>query len=355
MKNLDDLKEILRLDGSDMLDLLVSFPKQCEDALFIGEHAEIIPRYKKKKYSHIVFSGLGGSAIGADTLKGYVGDEIAVPVFVNRNYTLPQFVKDDSLLFAVSYSGNTEETLAAYASAKSRKVNTVVITSGGKLMELALKNKDMLIAIPKGYPPRCALGYSFIPAVMALSKIGFIKNKKDEIRKAAHFLDNLQKEKLAPKVKGRANIAKEIAMKIYGKFPVIYSSEKLSAVITRWRGQIAENAKTLSSTHVFPEMNHNEIVGWVNPEALLKNFIAIMLKDKDDHSWIKKRIEVTTSILRKAKFSVLEVESQGRNFLERMLSLVYIGDFVSFYLSLLNNIDPTPVDRITYLKKQLAK
>ena len=125
--------------------------------------------------------------------------------------------------------------------------------------------------------------------------------------------------------------------------------------MTRWRGQLAENAKVLSSMHVFPEMNHNEIVGWTNPRGLLRKFTAIMLKDTSDHPRIKKRMEITTSILKNEKFNVIEVEACGKSRLDRMLSLMYIGDFVSFYLAILNKVNPTPVDRIDYLKRELAK
>ena len=352
--SLDNLAAISKLDKESMLDLLTGFPKQCEDALFIGENTRIKTLYKRS-YSNIVFTGLGGSAIGADILNTYVGGEIGIPIVVNRNYTLPNFVNNSSLIFVVSYSGNTEETLSAYSEAKKRNANTVVITSGGKLKELAFKNQDMLALIPKGYPPRCALGYSFIPAVVMLSKLGLIKNKKDEIKQAAKFLEDLEKKSLGPGVMGRRNISKEIAKKIYKKVPIIYASNRLGSVATRWRGQFAENSKVISSTHVFPEMNHNEIVGWVNPKKLLMDFVAITLKDKSDHERIKKRMTITASILKKEGFKTLEIESLGKNFLERMLSLVYIGDFTSFYLTMLYKIDPTPVERITYLKKQLAK
>jgi len=352
--NLDNSKEISKLDRENMLDLLVSFPKQCKDALFIGEHLRLVTSYKRG-YSNIVFTGLGGSAIGADVIKGYVGGEISIPIFVNRTYAMPHFVNRETLVFAASYSGNTEETLSAYRDAKKRQAKVVVITSGGKLRNLALGNKDMLIIIPKGYPPRCALGYSFIPALTTLYKLGIVKNKKEEIKKAVHFLDNLQEKKLASSVKGRANIAKSIAGKIHGKLPVIYASDKLGSIATRWRGQFAENSKTLASSHVFPEMNHNEIVGWVHPRGILKNFVAIVLRNKEDFTRVKKRMDITVSILKRSKFRVLELESEGKSLIERMLSLIYTGDFVSFYLSILNRINPTPVDRITYLKNQLMK
>jgi len=352
--NLDSPKDIAKIDTENMLDLLVSFPRQCEDALFIGRRSAVKTRYKKR-YSNIVFTGLGGSAIGGDIIKGYTGGELDIPIYINRNYTLPHFVNKDSLVFAVSYSGNTEETLSAYTEALRRDANVIVITSNGKIKEHASKNNDILVTLPKGYPPRCALGYSFIPAIVMLAKLKLIKNKDEEIKAASCFLAGLKEKALSPGVKGRANVSKAVAKKIYGRFPVIYASEKLGSIAMRWRGEFAENAKTLSSSHVFSEMNHNEIVGWKNPGSLLKDFAAIILRDKHDLSRIRKRMDITASILKKAKFQVLEVESKGKTLLERMLSLVYIGDFASFYLSVLNKQDPTPVKRIAYLKKQLAR
>ena len=352
--NLDNPKDIARIATENMLDLLFTFPGQCEDALSIGEGTTVRSRYRRR-YLNIVFTGLGGSAIGGDAVKGYTAGEINVPVYVNRNYALPHFVNKDSLVFAVSYSGNTEETLSAYVDAKKRKANTIVVTSNGKMKDLALKNDETLIVLPKGYPPRCAFGYSFIPAVVMLAKLGLIKDKSKEIKSAAHLLRKLAARSLMPEIRGRANISKTIARKIHGKFPVIYASSRLESVVTRWRGQLAENAKTLSSSHLFPEMNHNEIVGWKNPAGVLNKFTAIMLKDGFELTRIKKRMDITAAILKKAGFDVLEVKSIGKTFLERMLALVYTGDFVSFYLSILCGQDPTPVDRITYLKRQLGR
>ena len=191
--------------------------------------------------------------------------------------------------------------------------------------------------------------------MVLLGKLGIIKNKKKEIKKAIHLLYGLQKKSLNPHIKKSANISKSTAEKVYKRFPVIYSSSRMESIAKRWRGQFAENSKTLASHHVFPEMNHNEIVGWDNPEKLLKGSTVIMLKDKGDLPQIKKRMKITSSILRKENFNVLEIESRGTGLLERMLSLVYIGDFTSFYLAIMNKIDPTPVDRIAYLKRELAK
>jgi glucose/mannose-6-phosphate isomerase len=233
--DLGSLKQIARLDKENMLDLLISFPRQCEDAVFIAERVGIRANYRRN-YSHVVFTGLGGSAIGADFVRNYISHEIALPVFVNRNYALPEFVNNASLVFAVSYSGNTEETLEAYSDAKKRRASVVAITSGGKLKEHALKNGDTLVSIPKGYPPRCALGYTFIPAIMILSKLGLVKAKKGEIKKAVQVLDALAQRKLAPHIAEEANTSKRIARRVHRRFPVIYSSSRLDSIATRWRG-----------------------------------------------------------------------------------------------------------------------
>ncbi|MBU0490204.1 MAG: bifunctional phosphoglucose/phosphomannose isomerase, partial [Bacteroidetes bacterium] len=151
------------------------------------------------------------------------------------------------------------------------------------------------------------------------------------------------------------NISKRIALNLYGTFPVIYAAAMhMNVVAVRWKWQIAENAKTLSSSHEYPEMNHNEIVGWCRPRSLLKEFMIINLRDKKDHPRVKIRMDVTNSILKRSGFKVMELISKGDTLLSRMMSLVYIGDFVSFYLAVLNKIDPTPVERIAYLKGKLA-
>lgn len=355
MIDLYDLKEIKKYDKSGMLDLVESFPEQCLRAKDIGM-AFKVPGDLKPKYRNIVFIGVGGSAIGADLVRSYIADEAKVPIFVNRNYTLPNFVDENSLVVAASYSGNTEETLSAYKDAKSKKAALVAITSGGELESLARQDNYPHMTIPKGLPPRCALGYSFFPSLILLSKLGIIEDKSSEIYAAIDILKDLRNKKIGFNVKGKNNLAKSIAGRIHLKFPVIYGGQdRIDSVVTRWRGQLAENSKTLSSSHIFPEMNHNEIVGWENPKKLLKNFIVIILRDAGDHPRTSKRMDITKGIIEAKLAKVIEVRSVGKDVLSRILSLIYIGDFVSYYLAILNKRDPTPVESVTYLKKELAK
>ena len=355
MHILDDLKAIEKYDASDMLELIESFPEQCQDAKHIGGEFEL-PKNFNTNCKNIVCIGLGGSGIGADIGRSYVADDAKIPLFVNRNYTLPNFVDEDTLVVASSYSGNTEEVLSAYRDARDRGSKIIVITSGGKLEKSAQIDEAPCIKIPAGFPPRCALGYSFFPLLILLSKIGIIKDQSLLIDDAIRVLRKIKNSRLGCKVKYKDNQAKRIASEIYGKLPVIYAGQDhVDSIATRWRGQLAENSKTLASSHLFPEMNHNEVVGWENPKTILRNSIVIMLRDAADHPRISKRMDITRNIFKKDRIKVIEVRSFGKELLARIFSLIYIGDFVSFYLAILNGIDPTPVERVAYLKKELCK
>ncbi|MBI5143845.1 MAG: bifunctional phosphoglucose/phosphomannose isomerase [Candidatus Omnitrophica bacterium] len=355
MLSLDDFDVIERYDKSGMLKLIESFPEQCSRAKEIGM-AFNLPAGFRAQYKNIIFAGVGGSAIGADLVRSYITDEARIPIFVNRNYTLPGFVNEDSLVIASSYSGNTEETLSAYDDAKSKKAALFAITSGGELeRRLKMDNIPHMI-IPAGLPPRCALGYSFFPILALFGKIGLIEDRSKKIDVMVGLLKDLRDKKNAHNVSEKENVAKSLARSIYLKYPIIYGGQDhIDSVVTRWRGQLAENSKTISSSHILPEMNHNEIVGWENPKKLLEHFIVICLRDSDDHRRTSKRMDITKTIIEKNNVKVIEVYSIGVDLLSRIFSLIYIGDFVSFYLAILNKRDPTPVESVTYLKNELAK
>jgi glucose/mannose-6-phosphate isomerase len=169
-------------------------------------------------------------------------------------------------------------------------------------------------------------------------------------------LEELKNKSINPRIGAKDNIAKYAASKLFNKLAVIYASSiHFDVVATRLRGQLNENSKTLASSHVFPEMNHNEIVGWQNPKKLFKDFVVMMLRDKDMHPRVAKRMDITQEIFKKEGIEVIDIWSRGEGLLSRIFSLIYIGDFISYYLALLYGIDPTPVDRVTYLKNKLAE
>lgn len=336
-----------------MLKFIHDLPEQCRDAYQIGKTANI--NKSIVKINNIVFAGVGGSGIGADLIKVFLQNELKIPVSICRNYTLPDFVSEDTLLFCLSYSGNTEETLSCFEQGRKRNAFVITMGAGGRLKELSLKNNTH-ISIPSGYPPRTAIGYMSIVILGVLARFGLIKDKEDDVKELFSILTDIRDKEIGFDVLLEKNISKQIAFKLYKKYPIIYgTSDTTEAVSSRWREQIAENSKMLSSSNILPEMNHNEIVGWVFPKELLRSFKAIVLCDKDDHERTKERVNISCEIIKKSKTETMVLKRENGGKLARIYSLIYIGDFVSFYLAILNNIDPTPVESIDYLKKELAK
>jgi glucose/mannose-6-phosphate isomerase len=360
MSVLEDIDAIKKIDKDGMYGLIVDFPNQLADSLKISKKVDL-KKINPEKIKNIIVAGMGGSAIGGDLVKSYLAEETDLPFFVCKNYTLPQFVSQKSLVFVSSYSGNTEETLSAYQDAKKRKAQIISICSGGKLNELNLEDGIPLVEIPKGFPPRAALGFSFVPIILILSRLKLIKNKENELKKALGFLSknvNQYRQDAPHKMEKDAleNKAKELALRLHHKLPIIYASiDFFDAVAYRWKCQICENSKMLAYSNIFPEFNHNELVGWNILKGLKGKLVVVILRDKDDHPRIKTRIEIVKRILQGRKIEVIEAESHGENLLSRILSLIQLGDFTSFYLAILNKVNPTPVKVIDFLKSELAK
>jgi glucose/mannose-6-phosphate isomerase len=286
---------------------------------------------------------MGGSAISGDLLIGCMGDEITVPVIVNRGYEIPGFVDNRSLVFITSYSGNTEETLSIYEQAVSRTDNILCITSGGKLE--ALKPRH-IFRIPDGYQPRCAIGWLFAPMVTALHQLGVIGDKSKELKESVDILSSLSGEF---GLDGSSPF--RLAEKLVQKLPVIYSDSRFLSVARRWVTQLNENSKQFAHFNAFSELNHNEIVGFGEPET---DSVIVILRDRSYSARINLRIELTKELLQ-PHAGVEEIESHGNSMLARFFSLIYFGDWVSYWLAEMKGIDPTPVKRIDWLKGQLEK
>jgi|TARA_Y100000310_G_scaffold345855_1_gene471502 glucose/mannose-6-phosphate isomerase len=314
-----------------MLKVIEDFPQQCRTALDLPRGMAVTGKIDK-----IVVAGMGGSAVGGDLLKLYMHNS-KIPVFVVRDYKVPEFVDRNTLVFAVSYSGNTEETLSAFADAKRKNATIIAITSGGELAEKA----NRVIKIPKGLQPRAALGYVFFPVLGVLANSNLADVRSEEITEMLDILSKTDDFK---------TVGERIAKKIGLRTPLIYASEATSTVAYRWKTQFNENSKVAAFYNIFSEMNHNEIAGYQNVNK--NDFIAIMIRDKFDHDRIKKRMDITKEII-STRIEVEEIFTRGEHLLSRLFSAIYYGDFVTYYLALANRIDPTPVTVIENLKKQL--
>lgn len=336
-----------------MLHNLLNFPQQCKHAKAIGESFKVPLSYRN--FDNIVLSGLGGSAISADLARSFVADYFEKPIYVNRNYTLPGFVNSSTILFCLSYSGDTEETISSYYEGRKKNAKMIILTSGGRLKELAKNNGIPCITIPGDFPPRQALGYSFFPLLYALLKFSGRKPDGKVIDKTITYLSKIQ-ALLKPERKTKENLAKKIALKLYKKIPLIYGAQDhMDTVVLRFRNQIEENSKHISFSYIFPEMNHNEIVGWENPKTLLRDIAVVFFRDREDYPRTQLRMDITKAIISKYTKNIIEINSEGNNLLCRMFYLIYLGDFISFYLAILNKVDPTPVEKVKYLKDRLAR
>lgn len=344
---------IVENDPGGMLKALWELPEQCLEAQQIANQVQI--NLDGGKLSNVVVTGLGGSAIGGDLLRVYVGDKSKIPVAVNRDYTLPNFIGPKTLIFAVSYSGNTEETLSAYEQAKKQGAQIVALTTGGKLGELAEKDGYPVVKVPGGISPRAATGYLLLPTIIILSKIGLIPDVSEEIGDMVGNLRTLR-EKMAPAIPVEQNLAKQLALRFENRLPVIWGASGTTEVIAqRWKGQINENAKAPAYWNIFPELNHNEIVGFEKPEDILQKLEIVILRDKEDHPRVQKRMEISKTIIKDIVSGISEIHSTGNSTLSRVFSLTYTGDYVSVYLAALYGVDPTPVKMIDFLKKKLAE
>lgn len=346
------LEEIRSIDPDGMYNLIHDFPRQVEEAVTIGNAARV--NVDVRSIQNIVLCGLGGSAIGGDLLKSYLAGELQVPFIVNRHYTLPKFVAKKSLVIISSYSGNTEETISCHREAIKRGAKILCISSGGWVEKTAKLKKQPHIKVPGGPSPRAALGYSFFPLLIALTKLRLIKDKNREIQETLLMLKAKAEEYGNPA--SPTNKALQLAEQLRGRIGVVYSStERFDAVGTRWRGQMAENGKSLMWGHVLPEMNHNELVGWNVLKEQMREMQVFFLRDAEDHPRVAIRIDITKRIIGEYSRNIAEVQSEGTSLLTRMFSLVHLGDWMSFYLAILQNEDPMPVKVIDYLKEELSK
>lgn len=346
-----DTQEISKFDSLGMLERILKFPDQLRHAQEIARETRL--NLDVRQISNVCISGMGGSAISGDIVRSYTTESSKIPIFVNRYYTLPGFVDDNSLVIASSYSGNTEETLAAYEDALQRKARMACITSGGVLADKAKANGHPVFSIPTGYQPRAALGYMTVPLLYCLHKTGLMANPDAEILETIDRLGKLREEYHPD---NGNNLAKEISRQLVGKIPVIYAAYSgFEAVAWRWKGQLSENGKVLAFANVFPELNHNEIMGWGPLSEVNRKVQVIFLTDREDHPQVQKRMAITKAIVEEHTTPVIEVESSGDSLLTRIFSLIFLGDMLSLYLAILNKADPSPVDNIDYLKIRLLE
>jgi glucose/mannose-6-phosphate isomerase len=350
--DLDDPAVFRENDPDRMIERIKELPVQCRDAWRQALELELPADYED--IDKVVVLGMGGSAIGGDLVRSLALSESRVPVIVHRDYGLPAFVDARTLVIVSSYSGNTEETLSGFEQALKTRAKKLVMTTGGRVAEMAAANNVPVFKIDYKSQPRAALGYSFIPTLGVLQKLDFIKDKSGDVAEAVQVLEKLS-ARLDEKSTLVNNPAKQLAQRLYGCLPVIYGAGIAAEVAHRWKTQINENGKAWAFYEVFPELNHNATVGYSFPKEVADKIHVILLRSPLFSERIKLRCEVTCELLKKAGVAHEYVDSEGKSALSQMMSLVSVGDYVSYYLAILYRVDPSPVEVISYLKGRLAK
>ncbi|MCH8568352.1 MAG: bifunctional phosphoglucose/phosphomannose isomerase [Balneolales bacterium] len=344
------LDQIREHDISGMWDRICTFDEIWRDAVWNTENIKI--PIQKQSVVEVVICGMGGAVIGGDIIQSICREMAHLPVYINRSYYQPSFVSERSLCIIVSQSGNTEETISAYEAAGERGAQRVVISSGGILADRARTDKVAYIALPRKKVTRASLPYTMVALWRVFQHLDIFLPGEETLMQAANFLE----EQIVLFSNLSDNPVIELANNLKYTLPIIYSSDGLMApVAMRWKTQLNENSKMLAFQGQIPEMNHNEIEGWELTSHLMGKLSVILLRDESDHPRVNKRMDVTSELVEPHAVSLTSVYSVGRNSLERILFMVMYGDFTSFYLAILSEIDPMPIVKIELLKKRLEE
>lgn len=353
MASLDNLDQINKLDQDGILANIQELPVQIEDCWTAWKKIAIPTHYITA--NRVLILGMGGSSIAGRLAKALTDKISSIPVTVLGDYDIPGWVDKHTLVIAISYSGNTEEPLEAFRQSIQKTDKLITIATGGKLASLASQHRALHFQINYGSQPRAALGYSLTSLLAIFQKLKYLELTDNDVQESLVLLKGFLAKIDAAEPTGR-NMAKLLAQKLVGKIPIILASGTLAPVAVRWKQDFNENAKSASYTEVIPEMNHNSLVGTEYPRELGKYIFVIILQSAYDHERNKLRQNITAQILsrRRVGYDQIMLQPAG-NILAEMFQMILLGDLTSFYLSMLNNVAPNPVEIINFLKDKLEE
>ena len=339
------------IDPQGMKDAVYNFADDINKASKIGK--KIILNKKYNNIHNIIVVGMGGSAIGGDINKMLLKNDLSIPLIVSRNYFIPKWANKHSLVVVSSYSGGTEETLSAFKDALSKECQIYGITTGGILSKELSSNDLDFILIPSGLQPRAALAYSFVPMLYLFLHLGLIKiDLNNNLMNSIKLLKSVRDDYMLNDQKNHTWV---LSNKIFNTIPILYGeTDNTSVIALRWSNQISENSKMLAFCNEIPEFNHNEIVGWENNPNLIEKLSIIWLSDESDQERISIRQKISEKILETMVKNQFKISLHGSSRFDRLLHLMHFGDWVSLWCAYLHGTDPSPVDKISRLKKELT-
>ena len=349
---LDDKDLYTNLDSTDLRHRLYTFPLQCLRAWEQAQDFKMPREYQV--VDRIVVLGMGGSAIGGDLLAGVASLEESPQIEVNRDYDLPSYVAKDTLVLACSYSGDTAETLSGFRRARSKGAKLVVVTRGGILGQEAKEAAIPLFAIDYEGEPRSALGYSFLVPLGILVNLGLLSDKALDVKEAVESLSQLA-ERLNHRIPTCENPAKGLALELQDKLSVIYGGGFFQGVARRWKTQLNENSKVWALWDVLPEAHHNSVVGYALPGKVKELALVVLLRPEPLHPGLALRYHVTEELLESQGVAYRSIAGEGYTPLSQILTTVLLGDYTSYYLALLQGVDPSPVPPIDFIKDRLMR
>ena len=352
MTLLDQPEVYARLDPSRFRERIAGLPDQCWQAWREGSAFRLPDTHAGVQAVAIL--GMGGSAIGGDLIAGLATLESGPPVTVCKDIRLPGWIGGKTLAIVSSYSGNTEETIAMYRQAKERGACLVAITGGGALAQLAQQDGVPVFTVTYRGEPRSALGYSFGVPLAFLCNLGLLADKGDELVRAVQTLRDLAVA-LAPGVPKAQNPAKTVAASLHDRLPVVYGAGFLAAATRRWKTQLNENSKVWAFSEELPELGHNAVEGYALPRQVKEQAFVVLLHSYLLHQRISLRYQVIEEMLAQNGTLYNQLEGTGDTPLAHLLSTVMLGDYVSYYLAMLNQVDPAPMPAIDHLKERLAE
>ncbi|HKI79218.1 MAG TPA: bifunctional phosphoglucose/phosphomannose isomerase [Ignavibacteriaceae bacterium] len=338
---------ISKYDPQNQFEVLIETYKQVE---YAWSNKFNLSSINKNEIDSIIVTGLGGSAISGDLLQNYLREELKVPYNVNRNYYLPAFANENTLLIVSSYSGNTEETIEVLGQSIKKKCKIVAVTTGGKVGEIAEQNNIPIVKLKEGFQPRYSLGLSFFSLLKVVQSLGLIDNQTEIVNN----IISLWKEKGIEFSRNNSQ-AYNLAVSLAGFIPVIYScSDLTSAVGYRFKCQVNENSKLHAFHNSIPEMNHNEIIGWESFAESQLNAKIVNIIDEEYHSKIKERFKIASELMKNDGGEIISLESKQPDFKLRLMELIYLCDWISYYLGIIREKDPSEIENINILKKRLS-
>ncbi len=347
---LDDAAALAANDPSGMLEAVLGLPGQCRAGFRAGREAAELP--SGDGITGVVVCGMGGSGVAGDVVEALYRGRLGVPAVVNKGPELPEFCGKDTLVVASSYSGDTSETLACFEVATGRGCRVVAVTAGGELGRRAHGRGVAVVPVPSGFQPRAAVGHLAFGLLGALEAMGVIPSLGLEVERVARVLEELR-QRIGPEAPASSNPAKTVAAAIGDRVPVVWAAEGLGAVAaTRWRTELNENAKVPAFAAVLPELDHNEVVGW--SPAAGERFVLLTLRHPLEHPDVAARFPVTVDVARSSGILHREVRAEGDTPLSCLMSLLMLGSAVSVYLAALRGVDPTPIDAIARIKRELG-